>query len=268
MSYVRQSGVRWPLGGDRRSPRRGHAILAALDPAAVANGIMPQSAISKTPGFTQDIWNDILASAQGGQIANFQQNCANVGSSSGTTAKLVTTGAGVGLSIATALAPIPIVGWLAMAGEAIIGIFTAIFQEHAQAVAKEQQVECAAVPAANQALSTIANGVADGTITPAQGIASLSQLLTEFQSTITPIMKNSPTQCNAGCVWWKCLQAAVAEMQSQFQDLENASQPSATSSATSSATGPSATIALSTLPSWLPIAAIGVLAFLFLDGGI
>ena len=246
MPYLIQSGVRWPLG--------------AISPADAANAVFPQSQISKVPGFTQDIWNTIEKSAESGQIANFQQNCSGV--QPGGTAKIVTSSAGVGLSIAGAFATGPLAP-LVLVGEAIIGIFTAIFAAHARAVAKEQQVECAAVPAANQTLQTIASAVQSGTITPAQGIASLTQLLTEFQSTIAPIMKNSASQCNAGCVWLKALQAAVSEMQSQFEDMEAAqAQPSGTSPATSTTTSPSSSIVDASLPSWLPIAAIAVLGFM------
>ena len=193
--------------------------LGALDPTDVANSIMPQSAISKVPGFTQDIWNDIQESAASGQIENFVQPCTGQSGPSG--AQIVQTATSSGSAIALAI-PAVAAGPFApfvLIGAALVGLFEQLFAAHARAVKKEQQVECAAVPAFNDGITAITQAVTAGTITPQTGISSSSQLLNSFQQQISQIMKDDPTQCNAGCVWWKCAQAAVAELQSQFQDM-------------------------------------------------
>ena len=241
--------------------RKNRSGIGALSPTDVANQIMPKSQISSTPGFTEAVWQDIEDSAASGQIAGFEQKCpAATGPGA---AQLVNTGAGIALSIVGGLKMIPTP--VTVIGGAIIGIFASIFAHHAQAVAKEQQVECAAVPAFNDTLSAIADAVSAGTITPQQGIASLSQALTDFQNAISQIMRNDSSNCNAGCVWWKCAQAAVAEMQSQFQDLISQSPASGqTATSSGSASTGSSSPNISSAPSWLPFVAIGVAIWLVL----
>ena len=196
--------------------------LGALAPADVANSIMPQSVISKVPGFTEDIWNDIEQSAEKGSIQGFVQTCNQASGPSG--AQIVQTATSSGSAIALAIPAIaagPFAPFV-LIGAALVGLFSQLFEAHAMAVKKEQQVECAAVPAFNDGITAISQAVAAGTISPQTGISSSTQLLQEFQQQISSIMKNDPTQCNAGCVWDKCAQAAVAELQSQFTDMISA----------------------------------------------
>lgn len=224
----------------------GRFTLGQLDPASIADSIMAQTEISNTPGFTQDVWNDIQSSAQSGQIEGFVQPCANAGQTSNT-AQLAAVSGGIAVSVgskviaatAPALAAGP-VGIVVMAVGALIGLFASLFEEHARAVAKEQQVECAAVPAFNDGANAISVAVQNGTLTPSAGSAAAAQLLSEFATQISQIEKNDAQNCNAGCVWHKCAQAAVAGMQAQFAEMESAQAASATSteSASGSAVAP------------------------------
>ena len=212
------------------NPTRNYG-MGALSPSAVADQIMPESQISNTPGFQQSVWNDIEQSAQSGQIAGFVQSCSGATGPSGAQITTMVSGAGTTLAMTIpAIASGPFAPFV-LAGAALIGLFTQLFQHHAQAVKKEQATECAAVPAFNDASVAIQGAVSSGTVTPQQGISALAQLLSEFQAQISPIMHNDASNCNAGCVWYKCAQAAVAGLQSRFQDLINSASSAATASA-------------------------------------
>lgn len=205
--------------------------MGATPPADVADSIMPQSAVSNVPGFTQDVWNDIEQSAQTGQISGFVQSCSTASGPSGAQITSMATSGGTTVALLIpAVASGPFAPFI-LAGAALVGLFAQLFQHHAQAVKKEQATECAAVPAFNDGSLAIQGAVTSGTLTPQQGISALSQLLSEFQAQISSIMTDNAQNCNAGCVWWKCAQAAVASLQSQYQDLINAASASAAASA-------------------------------------
>ena len=247
-------------------PARRRRRLSALTPDQAAQTAMPTSTIRNTPGFQQGVYDGIVAAAQAGQFTNF--NPSGCPTSSKVSLKPVITSVASGLllkaaSMTAAIPPLAIS--LAVAG-AITGIFSALFGAHAAAVAKEQQVECAAVPAANDSLTAIDQAVQGGVMTPAQGISAMQSLLSEFQQQISSIVKDSPSQCNAGCVWTKTLKAIVAEKISQYQDMQTAAAASPSGSASGSAgTGSTANVitqlttaaASAGLPSWvLPAAGL------------
>ena len=200
--------------------------LAGLDPSAAASQIVGSdthvNAGSKAA---------ILASARAGQMLDAggspaylpgTADCASATGQGGsqnlrmvqTASGLALTGLQVGLTTAgvvtgAALAPFT-------AGiSALIGLFPLIFGHHAAAVKKEQNVLCAAVPAANNYLQIIAQAVQSGQATPQQGIDALHSLVSDFQSQVGGIRND----CNAACVMTYELQAIAAVMESQFQDL-------------------------------------------------
>jgi hypothetical protein len=173
----------------------------------------------------------------------------------------------VATALGTALAP------ATLGISALIGLFPLLFGHHAAAVKKEQSILCAAVPAANNYLQIIDDGVNTGKVTPQHGIDALNSLLSDFQSAVSPIMQgSSPAQgksCNAACVVYNALKAVVIYKTSQYQDLA-AQQPPMTSGS-----GPTSTAAVSSgstlqippatmpasSPSWLPIAALILIGF-------
>jgi hypothetical protein len=106
------------------------------------------------------------------------------------------------------------------AAEAASLIFSAIFGHHAAAVGKEQSVLCAAVPAANQSLQVIDEGLQAGQFTPAQAIAGLDSLVSGFQTAVSPILKMNSSACNAACVMIMALKAAVATKKAQYQAMQ------------------------------------------------
>ena len=219
---------------------------------------MPLSTIRSTAGFTQAVYDGIKSAAAAGQFTNFNfSSCGN----SGTSLKpaLLSVAGGIGLKLAAATGPAaPFVA----VGAGLLQLFGALFGAHAGKVAKEQQVECAAVPAANDALQAIDQAVQNGTITPASAISGLQNLLAQFTQQVSSIVQMSSSQCNAGCVWTKTLQAIVAEKISQYQDLQTQQQAQQQANPVSSALAPIASaITTAGLPSWVLPAAIGFVIY-------
>jgi len=278
-------GYYWPLG--------------ALTPDQAADVAFPQSRVSSKAGFNQAVRDAIVQAASSGAFADFNasgctNNPSNTVKLTQVASGLALTGVTIGVTSAGLITAAALAPWT-LGISALIGIFPMIFAHHAAAVAKEQQVICASVPAANNTLQVIEAAIAGGQATPKQGIDALNSLLSDFTSKVSSIMKNNASQCNAACVWVKELTAIVAELKSQYQDLQAAQQPPApapapavtptrpnvttvttTSPAVAAAPIPSSYAAFgtpaapavppSTTPSWLPIAAIGVAAFLLFRG--
>jgi hypothetical protein len=273
--------------------------LGAITADQAAQQAMPKSSVRSTPGFTQAVYNDIVAAAQSGEFQAFNPSgCSGV--SAGGNLKLIQTGGSLaltGLQIglttsgaisAAALAP------FTMGISALIGLFPMFFQHHAQAVALEQKTICAAVPAAENYLQVIEQAVQSGQIDPAHGIAALQSLLSDFTAQMSSIMKNTSSACNAACVWVKELTAIVAYQTAAYQDLESAAQPAqaapspltappapsspavvtprpntvpaagtpTSSSYSSFYSGATPAAPTSSLPSWWPIAALALGGFL------
>lgn len=109
---------------------------------------------------------------------------------------------------------IPIVGAVF---STIVGIFSIFAQHHAAAVAQEQQLECTAVPAANNYLAVIQQAVANGTSTPQEAIDALNSLVSDFDSYVSPAVQHNP--CNANCTWSTILAAIVIYQTAQYQAL-------------------------------------------------
>ena len=215
----------------------GYVVLGAMTPDEAAQQAMPKSSIRSTPGFTQAVYDDIVSAAQSGQFQAFNPaGCQGV--STGGNIKIIQSAGGLalngtsmGLSAAgiTSVAGIPLAPFT-FGISAIIGLFPLFFAHHAAAVAKEQRIICAAVPAAQNYLQEIETAVQSGKATPEHGIQAMQSLLSDFQSTVAPIIKNDAHHCNAACVWVKELIAIVAYQNSVFADI-NAQQQAAAAAA-------------------------------------
>jgi hypothetical protein len=246
------------------NPYGGLAGLGQITAAQAADQAMPQSTISSTAGFTQTVWNDIEQAAASGQFVGFNQSgCTGV--SAGGNIKIIQQGAGLaltGTSMGLTAAGVVASATLApftLGISALIGLFPLFFAHHSAAVAKEQKIVCASVPAANNYLQQIEAAVSSGIQTPAQGIAALQSLLQDFTSNVSSIMKNSASSCNAACVWVKELTAIVAYQTAQYQEQATAAAASPASAVTSlvpaSISAPvtsavSSVAAATTLPTW------------------
>jgi hypothetical protein len=247
------------------------ATLAALTPQQAAEQAFPHSQVRSTPGFTQGIYDNIVAAAQSGQFVGFNPSgCGGV--SAGGNIKIVQqasglalTGVSMGLSASGVVAAATLAPFT-LGISAVIGLLPLFFSHHAAAVAKEQKIICAAVPAANNYLQQIDAAVAQGLATPQQGISAMQSLLSDFQSQVSSIIKSSSSACNAACVWVKELKAIVAEKVSQYQDRIAAQSstggagPTTAATVTSGSTlqipGATAAAPSTSLPSWLPIAGL------------
>lgn len=226
-------GYRWHLG--------------AITPADAANQVFPTAKIRSGAGHNQSIWNSLQLAAQTGQMVGaggeiaYIPGTADCASASGTPSgaqndlKLAQTGAGlaltgvsVGMMAAGTAAAIaaPITLGISIAITTIVGILSTLINHHAAAVRKEQSILCSAVPAANNYLKIISQGVASGLVSPRDGIAALDSLLGDFESAVSGIRHGSdPTssgECNAACVMQSELHAIVLLMQSQLQDIIDA----------------------------------------------
>jgi hypothetical protein len=82
-----------------------------------------------------------------------------------------------------------------LAAGALLTVFGLIFGRHKKAIGRENSVLCAAVPAFNDAIQVIDQAVRSGQVTPQHGIEALGNLLSDFASSVAPIIKS----CNAGC---------------------------------------------------------------------
>jgi hypothetical protein len=223
-----------PLSTRRR--RRRLSGLGSLTADQATEQVFPAAQVRSSAGHNQSVRDQILASVNAGQILNAQGSpdyipgsgqCSATGVSSNlklaqTSAGLALTGTSIGLVAAgvvtsAALAP------FTLGISALIGLFPIFFGHHAQAVKKEQSVLCTAVPAANNYLQVIDQGVQSGQFTAQQGIDALNSLLSDFGSQVSSIRNgNDPTssgQCNAACVEYSKLRAIVIFKSSQYQDL-------------------------------------------------
>src|SRR5712664_614964 len=184
----------------RQRVRRRLSHLSAITPDQAAQIAMPKNTISSKAGFTQAVYGQMVQSAQNLQLASpLPASCGGSGSVSLKPAIMVTA-SGIGMKLAPLAGPYaPIV----MLGAALVGLFGTLFAGHAAKVRKEQQVECAAMPAANDGLTAIYQAVKNGTLSPADGKAALAQLQMEFAQTVASIIKDNSSKCNAACVWSK-----------------------------------------------------------------
>ena len=139
-----------------------------------------------------------------------------------TASGLALTGMNVGLQ-AAGVALGPVTAGISIAVSAIVGLFSTLINHHAQAVAKEQTVLCSAVPAANNYLGIISQGVSSGLVTPQDGIAALESLKGDFRSAVGSIYGD----CNAACVMNMELEAICLVMESQLQDMIDAANAAA-----------------------------------------
>lgn len=141
-------------------------------------------------------------------------NCSGFSSTSVTfqqIAGLATTGVTTGISIAAAAgsavagAAIPFVG----IGVAIAGLVMGIFSAHKKKVQEQAQLDCAGVAATNNALDEIDSALASGSITPSQAQTGWETVYSQFVSTVSPMLKDSSSQCNGPCILKHVLRAIV-----------------------------------------------------------
>jgi hypothetical protein len=258
--------------------RQGYLRLgqAPITPQAAEAQVVSPSQYSGAK-MTQAEVTAIIQTATTGQLpfgpADFASGWNCNGQPSVGSAQLAKTAAGISLTVGTSIAAGlgvsgAILGPIGAAVGGLIGLFTAIFQHHAQAVAKEENVLCQAVPALNNTLQAIDAAVANGTLTPQGAIATMQSVQSEFANAVAGIIKDDESHCNAACVWTKCLAALAIVRTSQWQAMQETQQTgSAGAQPVTPAAAANSVISSgnTSLPSWaLPVAAVALLGFLFL----
>jgi hypothetical protein len=213
-------------------------VFSELSSLTGLGSIAPADAVTQIIGSDKNVnassRSAILASAGAGQMLDANgapayipgtAECASAtGQSGSNNLKLIQTGSSLALTgLQVGLTTAGVITGAALAPftagiSALIGLFPLIFGHHAAAVKKEQSVLCAAVPAANNYLQIIAQAVQGGQAAPQTAMAALDSLVSDFQSQVSSIRND----CNAACVMTYELQAIVAVMKSQYQDLINA----------------------------------------------
>lgn len=266
----------------------GLGVLDALTADQAVETIFPQAKVRGGAGHNAQVRSLMLQSVNAGQMLDpsgapgYSQSgdCAAAGTSGAASKLSLAAGAGgIGLQLvakAGFIAAGP-AGWIALGVSTIVGIFSTILNHHAQAVKKEQSILCSAVPAANNYLEIIDQGVSQGMATPQDAIRALDSLVMDFEGSVSGIIHGSdPTssgECNAACVMLSQLRAIVAEKESMYQDMISApASPVARPNTVVSPGGgvpPQSSYAsfyqsapiparAPALPAWLPIAALAV----------
>lgn len=184
-----------------------------------------------------------------------------------------------GILAATSTIPaaaVPVVGWIVAGVGALVSLIGAIFEHHAQAVARDLQFGCSAVPAVNNAMAVIIKGVGDGTILPGDAANALAEVYSQFMaaggasgSASGPggipsggkAINDSPF-CNSNCELSIIVYAMVLYWTGQFQAQAQQAAAVAAESAAQSGTSqggsgvpgivssPAAPGALSQVPAW------------------
>lgn len=154
--------------------------------------------------------------------ANFA-NCSTAGGATTLQKAATITSAAGGITAAGAVAAgaaagsvVPVVGTIVGIVAGLIGsIFGA---HHAQAVAAQNNALCTAVPATNAALQQIDQGLAAGTLTPAQASGYYSQIQSQF----TAAMKagTSYKACDALYAYNLALEMVLAARQQDLAALQ------------------------------------------------
>jgi len=211
--------------------------LGTLDPATAAAQVTSSAATSSGKAA-------IVLAAQHGMLVDNAGNPAYIPGTSECAASGISAaakyvglaGSAAGLALtgvvqAGLMAAGPLTLGISVAIASIVGIFSTILNHHAQAVKKEQSVLCSAVPAANNYLQIIEQGVQTGLATPQQGIDALNSLVRDFTNAVSSIEKN----CNAACIMTEELQAVVLVKQSEYQDMIAAQQAQAQAAAAAAA---------------------------------
>lgn len=132
----------------------------------------------------------------------------------------------------------------------VVAVLSIIFAHHAAAVAQEQQIECTATAAANNAMNVLAEGVASGQIAPADAVTALNTLYSQYAQMVKPSFGTSPW-CNANCFLQVVMKAIVLYWQAQYQAMADAATAAAAQAAANPASAAVQSVATSTgLPGW------------------
>jgi hypothetical protein len=292
--------------GDFVSPPAWSTTATAQNPVTADDALNQAESGESSPDFPDPTWwQQALADIAAGQMTLDAAGCqgqpaANVnmfstasglalGTTSVTTGILSATGvigAATGVALGAATAGVGL----------LVSVIGMIFAHHAAAVRQEQALECSMVPAANNALTLIAQAVAAGQTTAAAAAGALDTIYSQAAQYVAPAVKHNP--CNANCEWLVILKAITIYQKAMYNAMPTSASgaiapggtavttPSGTTTTVNPATGavtttPSGTLATidpvtgqitavpaaapaSGIPTWAWLAAAGIAAFMVL----
>jgi len=194
-------------------------VPAPVDATAIAQAICQKN--GKCPGGSNPFMNDLIGAIQSRFLFAYtpQKSCTATGSSSAATGLMVASAAsGAAAKVIAMVAPAtgplaPIVAGIA----AVTALIGGIVSHHAKAVATQDDLLCANVPQANQVLQAIDQGLASGSITPAQASQAYQQLASQFLAA----MKTDPSYKRGDALWLYAVIVLPAVIQARLQDLAN-----------------------------------------------
>jgi len=247
---------------------RGLHVMRGL--GALGDAMTPDDALSQaesgenSPDFGDASWKSYaISDIQNGNIYLAPGGCSGQPApsvnlfSTASGLALGTTSATTGILGATGLIGAgtgALLGAATMGVGLIISVIGMIFAHHAAAVKQEQQLYCAAIQAANNALAVIAQAVANGQASPADAAASLDSLYQQASSYVAPAVQHNP--CNANCELMVVLKAIVLYQESQYQAAAAQAAAVANEQATAEAENAGANTPASSLTSpTLPVSA-------------
>src|SRR5258708_20969076 len=111
----------------------------------------------------------------------------------------------IGLSVNIA----PVVGQIISGALIAFAAISGIFQHHAQAVAQEQTILCAIIPAINNAIFGLDAAIANYQISLKEAYDGINALYSAYLNNFKPILQETANQCNAACVEDRALIALI-----------------------------------------------------------
>ena len=240
-----------------RSLRSGSGLGAVPDSTLLAQVFAGQSGAPASSLVQQTVQQ---AMAQGSLWT--KENCTGIVTPGSQIASAVlTTGGGIAMKLASvggALAATPAAPFI-LAAAGVAELFGAIFGHHAAKVKQEQQIICAVVQSVNDTLSAMDQLVTSGQVPPQQAMQALDAIYPQIQQSVSPILKQDSSHCNAACFILAEARGVIAKKKAQYQDL--IPPPPPPSPANSSGANPVASLAQSV---GIPSSALWALGLLFL----
>lgn len=189
------------------------AIIAATFPASVQKALGRNYSGIHT-GLVADLQTRQIGAYTGVRAAQDCKNARQPGTGAqkaqaiGSTAL---TGFGALAPFIVPLQAIPVVGQII--GGIAIGLkyITGIFQHHAIAVAREQTALCSIVPQINEEFLQLDQDYTAGNLSFQEASLALDQIDSQFRQAVAPITTDNASQCNAGCVIGREVDALVVE---------------------------------------------------------
>lgn len=138
---------------------------------------------------------------------------------------------GLGVNIA------PVVGQIISGALIAFSVISGVFQHHAQAVAQEQTILCAIIPAINNAILGLDSAIAQGRVSLQDAYNGMDNLYQAYLQNVKPILQETASQCNAACVEDRALIALITYKKYQYGKIVASNPTALVANSLASATG-------------------------------